>query len=158
MPLIIEDEVRRVVNNLAGGKAKGVDGWSPAELRALSRTHIKGFTSILNNVEQYQRWPHGLHPIIALIAKEGADNEGQLRPIAMLLHIYRVWIAVRKTTNSDNGRSNSTMADSSRRKHWCGELLPEVDWPSSEEHISRQRTLTAVRVMKESITTLRPLR
>eukprot|EP00972_Heterocapsa_arctica_P034767 5118286-Heterocapsa_arctica.AAC.1 len=30
MPLITEDEVRRVVNNLTDGKAKGVDGWSPA--------------------------------------------------------------------------------------------------------------------------------
>eukprot|EP00972_Heterocapsa_arctica_P067468 9957279-Heterocapsa_arctica.AAC.2 len=48
MPLITEDEVRRVVNNLADGKAKGVDGWSPAELRALSRTHIQGLTDILN--------------------------------------------------------------------------------------------------------------
>eukprot|EP00972_Heterocapsa_arctica_P082405 12143245-Heterocapsa_arctica.AAC.1 len=28
MPLITEDEVRRVLNNLADGKAKGVDGWS----------------------------------------------------------------------------------------------------------------------------------
>ncbi len=44
MPLITEDEVRRVVNNLADGQAKGVDGWSPAELRALSRSHIKGLT------------------------------------------------------------------------------------------------------------------
>eukprot|EP00972_Heterocapsa_arctica_P062215 9171878-Heterocapsa_arctica.AAC.1 len=34
MPLITEDEVRRVVNNLADGKAKGIDGWSPVELRA----------------------------------------------------------------------------------------------------------------------------
>eukprot|EP00972_Heterocapsa_arctica_P049394 7269655-Heterocapsa_arctica.AAC.1 len=31
MPLITEDEVRRVANNLVDGKAKGVDGWSPAE-------------------------------------------------------------------------------------------------------------------------------
>eukprot|EP00972_Heterocapsa_arctica_P036668 5399093-Heterocapsa_arctica.AAC.1 len=36
MPLITEDEVRKVVNNLTDGKGKGVDGWSPAELRALS--------------------------------------------------------------------------------------------------------------------------
>eukprot|EP00972_Heterocapsa_arctica_P066969 9883386-Heterocapsa_arctica.AAC.1 len=36
MTLITEDEVRRVVNNLTDGKAKGIDGWSPAELRALS--------------------------------------------------------------------------------------------------------------------------
>eukprot|EP00972_Heterocapsa_arctica_P001019 143341-Heterocapsa_arctica.AAC.1 len=48
MPLITEHEVRRVVNNLADGKGKGVDGWSPAELRALSRTHMKGLTYILN--------------------------------------------------------------------------------------------------------------
>eukprot|EP00972_Heterocapsa_arctica_P033919 4994083-Heterocapsa_arctica.AAC.1 len=34
MPIITEDEVRRVINNLADGKAKGIDGWSPAELRA----------------------------------------------------------------------------------------------------------------------------
>eukprot|EP00972_Heterocapsa_arctica_P099937 14738773-Heterocapsa_arctica.AAC.1 len=39
MALIAEDEVRRVVNNLSYGKAKGVDGWSPAELRALSDSH-----------------------------------------------------------------------------------------------------------------------
>eukprot|EP00972_Heterocapsa_arctica_P070677 10439569-Heterocapsa_arctica.AAC.1 len=48
MSLITEDEVRRVVNNLTYGKAKGVDGWSPAELRALLRSHIKGLTDILN--------------------------------------------------------------------------------------------------------------
>ena len=27
MPIITEDEVRRVVNNLTDGKAKGIDGW-----------------------------------------------------------------------------------------------------------------------------------
>ena len=70
MPLITEDEVRIVVNNLADGKAKGVDGWSPAELRALSRSHIKGLTDLLNKIEKYPRWPHGLHPKITFIAKE----------------------------------------------------------------------------------------
>eukprot|EP00972_Heterocapsa_arctica_P001454 212388-Heterocapsa_arctica.AAC.1 len=69
MALVAEDEVRRVVNNLADGKAKGVDGWSPAKFRALSRTHIRGLTDILNKVEKYKRWPAGLRPIIALIAK-----------------------------------------------------------------------------------------
>eukprot|EP00972_Heterocapsa_arctica_P015484 2279646-Heterocapsa_arctica.AAC.1 len=86
MQLITEDEVRRVVNNLADGKAKGVDSWSPAQLRALSRRDIKGLTDIINKAEN-QRWPHGLHPIIALIAKEGVENEGQLRPLAILPYI-----------------------------------------------------------------------
>eukprot|EP00972_Heterocapsa_arctica_P042398 6247987-Heterocapsa_arctica.AAC.1 len=57
IPFITEEEVRRVVNNLTDGKAKEIDGWSPAELRALSRSHIKGFTKLLNRIEQYQRWP-----------------------------------------------------------------------------------------------------
>eukprot|EP00972_Heterocapsa_arctica_P072621 10722602-Heterocapsa_arctica.AAC.1 len=96
MPLITEDEVRRVINNLADGKAKGVDGGSPAELRALPRSHIKGLTDILNKVEKNQKWPEGLNPIIASIPKDGAGNEGQPRPIAILPYIYIVWMAVRK--------------------------------------------------------------
>ena len=40
MEPITEDEIRRVVNRLVDGKAKGVDGWSPAELRSLSREHL----------------------------------------------------------------------------------------------------------------------
>eukprot|EP00972_Heterocapsa_arctica_P106935 15752110-Heterocapsa_arctica.AAC.1 len=39
MPIITYYEVRRVVNNLTGGKAKGVDGWSPAELSAFTYSH-----------------------------------------------------------------------------------------------------------------------
>eukprot|EP00972_Heterocapsa_arctica_P049300 7256524-Heterocapsa_arctica.AAC.1 len=44
-----------------------------------------------------KRWPAGLRPILALIPKEGAENEGQLRPIAILPYVYRVWMAVRKS-------------------------------------------------------------
>eukprot|EP00972_Heterocapsa_arctica_P023129 3404351-Heterocapsa_arctica.AAC.1 len=64
--------------------AKGVDGWSPAELRSFSRTHITGLTDILNEAEQHKQWPEGLNPIIALIPHYCAENEGQLRPIAIL--------------------------------------------------------------------------
>eukprot|EP00972_Heterocapsa_arctica_P100053 14754629-Heterocapsa_arctica.AAC.1 len=52
MLIITEDEVRRVVNNLTDGKTKGIDGWSPAELRALSRSRIKGLTELLNRIEK----------------------------------------------------------------------------------------------------------
>ena len=38
MSLITQDEIRRMVNRLADGKANGVDGWSPAELRALPKS------------------------------------------------------------------------------------------------------------------------
>eukprot|EP00972_Heterocapsa_arctica_P093114 13733674-Heterocapsa_arctica.AAC.1 len=45
---ITADELRRIVNKLVVGKAKGVDAWNPAELRALSQSHIQGLASILN--------------------------------------------------------------------------------------------------------------
>ena len=96
MPRITEEEVRKVVNHLADGKAKGVDGWSPAELRALSKSQIRGLTELLNRIEKEKIWPDGLNPIIALISKLGAENEGQLRPIAILPYVYRVWMAIRK--------------------------------------------------------------
>eukprot|EP00972_Heterocapsa_arctica_P042667 6290114-Heterocapsa_arctica.AAC.1 len=84
MELIIADEVRRVVNKVVDEKAKGFDARSPAELRALSQTHIQGLADILNNVEEGKRWPEGMNP-----PKDGAGHEGQLRPIAMLPYIYR---------------------------------------------------------------------
>eukprot|EP00972_Heterocapsa_arctica_P073856 10903278-Heterocapsa_arctica.AAC.1 len=59
MDLITEDEIRRMINRLVDGKAKGVDRWSPAELRALSRAHIQGLADLLNQIEKEQtvaRW------------------------------------------------------------------------------------------------------
>eukprot|EP00972_Heterocapsa_arctica_P015905 2345246-Heterocapsa_arctica.AAC.1 len=96
MPLITEDEVRRVVNNIADGKAKGVDGWSPAELRALSRTHIKGLTDLLTRKE--------------LRTKDNSDQSP-----SCLTFIECGWQSVK--VKSDNGRSNSRMADSPHRRH-----------------------------------------
>jgi hypothetical protein len=78
------------------GKAKGVDGWSPAELRSLPRSYSQGLAELLNLIEKEKKWPEGLNPIIALIPKEGPKSEGQLRPIAILPYIYRVWMAIRK--------------------------------------------------------------
>eukprot|EP00972_Heterocapsa_arctica_P051673 7602230-Heterocapsa_arctica.AAC.1 len=55
MEIITEDEIRRVVNRLVDGKAKGVDGWSPAELRSLSRKHVQGLADLLNLIEKEQK-------------------------------------------------------------------------------------------------------
>eukprot|EP00972_Heterocapsa_arctica_P111152 16364365-Heterocapsa_arctica.AAC.1 len=51
---ITADGIRRVANRLVDGKAKGVDGWSPAELRASSQTHTQGLADILNKIENQE--------------------------------------------------------------------------------------------------------
>eukprot|EP00972_Heterocapsa_arctica_P009750 1434738-Heterocapsa_arctica.AAC.1 len=52
-------------------------------------------------------------------------------------------------SKSDNGRFNSTMADSPHPTPWFGKLRPEENWPRSEASTSLQHTLTAASVMKE---------
>eukprot|EP00972_Heterocapsa_arctica_P053086 7818333-Heterocapsa_arctica.AAC.1 len=47
-------------------------------------------------MEKGNRWPARMNPIIALIPKDGAENEGQLRPITILPYMYKVWMAIRK--------------------------------------------------------------
>eukprot|EP00972_Heterocapsa_arctica_P047338 6983011-Heterocapsa_arctica.AAC.1 len=55
MEPITEDEIKRVVNRLVDGKANGVDGWSPAELRSFSRLHMKGLADLLNLIENHNK-------------------------------------------------------------------------------------------------------
>ena len=83
-------EIEEVINRLADGKAKGADSWSPAELRALTKGHLKALAVILNRIEKERRWPSGMGPVVVLIPKDGAEHEGQLRPIAILPYVYRV--------------------------------------------------------------------
>lgn len=90
------EEIEAVVNHLSDGKAKGTDSWSPAELRSPSKSHLRVLSDILNNIETQRRWPKGMGPVVALIPKDGVESEGQLRPIAILPYVYRVWMAVRK--------------------------------------------------------------
>ncbi len=59
---------------------------------------------------------------------------------------------------SDNGRSNSMMADSHRRKHWYGKLRQEENWPRLEENNSQRHRLIAANAMRESTIKLRQKR
>eukprot|EP00972_Heterocapsa_arctica_P073331 10829902-Heterocapsa_arctica.AAC.1 len=100
MPLITEDEVRRVVNNLADGKAKGIDGWSPAELRALSRTHIKGLTDILNKYEK--DGPTGFTPSLHSLPKKVLNMKDSSEPLRSFLMFTEFgWLS--ESAKSGNG-------------------------------------------------------
>ncbi len=51
----------------------------------------------MNKAEIDGEWPEAIRiAIIASITKEGATNEGELRPIGMLPYIYRVGMAIRR--------------------------------------------------------------
>eukprot|EP00972_Heterocapsa_arctica_P091188 13455160-Heterocapsa_arctica.AAC.1 len=67
--------------------------------------------------EKEQKWPDGFNPIIALIPKEGAESEGQLKPSAILPYIYIGFGWQLGSVKSSNGRYASMMEDSARLKH-----------------------------------------
>ena len=95
---ITGDKVRRVIRYMSdNNKAKGKGGWSIPELRALTKADTDALAQFYNNAEAQRRFPKTLPgPIIALLDKPSALDEGELRPIAILPYIYRIWMAVRK--------------------------------------------------------------
>ena len=102
LPPITGERVRSVINKMPDGKSKGYDSWAPNELRALTDAHMDALAELLNNCEDQGRWPRAMgKPIIALIPKKGAESEGQMRPIALLPYVYRVWMCVRKADIQD---------------------------------------------------------
>jgi hypothetical protein len=91
------DQVRDVLKRLKSGKAKGMDGWTPMELEALAPQWTDQLARFYNRWEQQGAWPPTIrNAVIALIEKPGAKSEAQLRPIGILLYIYRIWMAIRK--------------------------------------------------------------
>eukprot|EP00972_Heterocapsa_arctica_P026337 3877116-Heterocapsa_arctica.AAC.1 len=96
MPLITDDEVRRVVNNLSDGKLKESMGVVQQNSQLVPGHTSRALHIFSTKSQNNEKWPKGLNPIIALIPKDGVEH-GQLRPIAILPYIYRVWMAVRKS-------------------------------------------------------------
>jgi hypothetical protein len=89
--------LKRVIWSITTVKALGPDFWSPHELRELPDSWLAALCELLTSFERAGRWPKDLsRSFVALIPKQGASHEGQLRPIALLPYIYRIWAACRK--------------------------------------------------------------
>ncbi len=78
-------------------KALGADSWHVLELRALPKRLLEDLARFLNMVEEAGAWPTELAmTVIALVPKEGAMTEAELRPIGLTPVIYRLWMCIRK--------------------------------------------------------------
>ena len=78
-------------------KALGADSWKIAELRIPSPQLLHGLAGFSSLAEQVGKWhPELCVTLTALIPKEGAKTEGELRPVRLTPGIYRVWRCVRK--------------------------------------------------------------
>ena len=97
LPNITQMDVMQAVDHMNPKKALGADHWRILELRALSPQMLQTLADFYNLVETSMRWPQILTTtIVALIPKEGAQTEAELRPIGLTPILYRVWMCIRK--------------------------------------------------------------
>lgn len=77
--------IRRVLEKQRTGKARGADGWGPAELAMLPGTWLDALGRMMHEWETKGEWPETLrHVIFSMIPKPKAENEAGLRPIELL--------------------------------------------------------------------------
>ena len=97
LPRIVGGQIREVTRRLPTDKALGLDHWSPGEIRLLANDLTDELADIYNRAEREGRWPELLrNALVAMIPKDGALWEAELRPIGLLPYIYRIWMCLRK--------------------------------------------------------------
>ena len=88
------DATAKVSDNVA----RGLDGWGPAEFKALGRNSIHFFTTLYTLIEDGLPWPVATRRgRVALIPKPGSAwyTATSLRPLSILSYTYRVWSGTR---------------------------------------------------------------
>ena len=80
------------------GKASGLDGWTPAMIRAIGRAQAMAILTFLNWCECYAQWPSSMQLLRTHLIPKVEDvipQPQELRPIALLSCWFRVWSAWR---------------------------------------------------------------
>ena len=92
-PVISAAELHWAARNLKMGKARGLDGFSNAELKSLSPDLFSMLLSLLNHLTSSVTWPANLcQASMAFLAKTlQPDKPADGRPITILSTLYRLW-------------------------------------------------------------------
>ena len=87
LPPLTGADIQEVIDRMNPHMALGTDSWTIPELRLLSPQLLKGLADFYTKAEAVGRWPTALTcAIVALIPKEGAQTEAELRPIGLTPH------------------------------------------------------------------------
>ena len=91
--LITPDEVAWVIRHLPMRKARGLDGFSNAEVRAFGEDEFRMLAALFNAIQDTGEWPSGLlSAFVSLLAKVPRPTSAKDgRPITILPTLYRIW-------------------------------------------------------------------
>ncbi|CAE7685124.1 petJ, partial [Symbiodinium sp. CCMP2456] len=90
---VCPQEVAYVIAKMPAGKARGMDGFSAGELKALGPREHGMLAQIFNLITQTGEWPQALlSSFVALLAKvPQPQTPKDARPITVLPTLYRLW-------------------------------------------------------------------
>ena len=87
------DDLRFVIQELPGRKARGLDGWSNGELKLLTNHDLQSLVDIFNSALLARQWPTSLSDaavtLLSKIQQPMSPKDG--RPITVLPTLYRLW-------------------------------------------------------------------
>eukprot|EP00662_Eupelagonemidae_sp_cell21_P003736 gene3736-biopygen34283 len=90
------DELRKTLARMSGSSAGGMEGWRPAELKALPTPLLTLLADVFNAIEATGEWPAALEKAsITLIPKGNGGAPLDLRPISVTSAVYRLWAGTR---------------------------------------------------------------
>ena len=92
-PWITPEEILWVLRRMQTGKARGMDGFSMAELRSFGMDECSQLAQLYNVILKTSRWPSQLrHAYVALLAKVPFPQTAKdARPITVLPGLYRLF-------------------------------------------------------------------
>lgn len=77
---------------------RGVDSWSPKELRRLPETLVRPLLDLFSAIEQGAMWPTQLTTWLVILLRKNSDPVpawGGIRPISVAGLVYRIWSRIR---------------------------------------------------------------
>ena len=85
---------------IPGDTAIGLDLWETRWLRRMSDDAAEGMADLLNSVEENIAWP--IQILINIIVLMGKPH-GDVRPIALMPMLYRLWTKIRNASIDEWG-------------------------------------------------------
>lgn len=77
---------------------RGVDSWSPKELKRLPETLVRPLLDLFSAIEQGAKWPTQLTTWLVILLRKNSDPVpawGGIRPISVAGLVYRIWSRIR---------------------------------------------------------------
>ena len=86
------EALRKILQRMKSKGARGGDGWTVTELKALPDSILARLCTLLNTIDETGQWPSCLEiGLVTMLDKGEGLVANKLRPISVMSVLYRLW-------------------------------------------------------------------